>query len=158
MVGTRCISLSGARRAVDWRILFLIIGTIPLGKALEEQGVAARVGDAILGFQGTLGEPGVLLVLFGLASILSMTCNNGAAAVILAPVAAQVAIAGGLDLHAAFLAVAFGASCVFMLPFGNQCNLMIMGPGGYRTLDFLKAGTGLTIIMAVTTVILLWVT
>jgi len=155
MVGTRCISLSGARRAVDWRILFLIIGTIPLGRALEEQGVAAMIGDAILGLQGSLGEPGVLLVLFSLASLLSMTCNNGASAVILAPVAAQVASAGGVDLHDAFLAVAFGATCVFMLPFGNQCNLMIMGPGGYRTLDFLRAGAGLTIIMAVTTVILL---
>ena len=87
-----------------------------------------------------------------------MTCNNGASAVILAPVAAQVATSGGVDLHDAFLAVAFGATCVFMLPFGNQCNLMIMGPGGYRTLDFLRAGAGLTIIMAVTTVILLTIT
>ncbi len=42
-----------------------------------------------------------------------------------------------------------------MLPFGNQCNLMIMGPGGYRTLDFLRAGSGLTLIMALTTVVLL---
>jgi len=60
-----------------------------------------------------------------------------------------------VDLHDAFLAVAFGATCVFMLPFGNQCNLMIMGPGGYRTLDFLRAGSGLTLIMALTTVVLL---
>ena len=80
-----------------------------------------------------------LLVLFLLASILSTTCNNGAAAVILAPVAFQVAGAFHLDPATGFLAVAFGASCVFMLPFGNQCNLIVMGPGGYSPKDFLRA-------------------
>ncbi|MHC4469545.1 MAG: SLC13 family permease [Planctomycetota bacterium] len=155
MIGTRCISLTGARRCVDFRVLFLIIGTIPLGTALEEQGLAEAVAVLITDVGGVLGTPGTLLVLFGLASILSTTVNNGAAAVILAPVAFKVATATGLDLHQAFLAVAIGASCVFTLPFGNQCNLMVMGPGGYTPKDFLRAGSGLALVMAVTTVLVL---
>ena len=55
----------------------------------------------------------------------------------------------------AFLAVAYGASCAFDLPFAHQCNLMIMGSGGYQTKDFVKVGTGLSIVMAVTTAVLL---
>jgi di/tricarboxylate transporter len=155
MVGTRCISLTGAQRCVDFRVLFLIIGTIPLGKALEEQGLAEVAARLVTDLGGVLGTPGTILVLFGLASILSTTVNNGAAAVILAPVAAQVAAATDLGATRAFLAVAIGASCVFALPFGNQCNLMVMGPGGYTPKDFLRAGSGMALVMAATTVLVL---
>ncbi|MHC4861479.1 MAG: SLC13 family permease, partial [Planctomycetota bacterium] len=155
MVGSGCISLDGARRAVDFRVLFLLIGTIPLGIALEEQGAAKAIALAILSLESALGEPGVLFCLFGLAAVLSMTCNNGAAAVILAPVAAQAAGGAGIDVSKAFLAVAYGASCVFMSPFGSQCNLMVMGPGGYTAKDYLRVGAGLSVVMGVTVVVLL---
>jgi di/tricarboxylate transporter len=152
---TRCVSLTGARRAIDWRVLFLLIGTIPLGIAMDRHGVAANAANLIMDLHGTFGAPGVLASLFLLASALCLTCNNGAAAVILAPVAWKAAHAAGIEPAKAFLAVAFGASCAFLLPFGNQCNLMVMGPGGYRTRDYLRAGGGLTLLMATTTVILL---
>ena len=61
----------------------------------------------------------------------------------------------GVDVEMAFLAVAYGASCAFILPFAHQCNLMIMGPGGYQTRDFVKVGTGLSIVMAATAIIFL---
>lgn len=160
MVACRCISLEGARRAVDFRVLFLIIGTIPLGIAMDERGVAKVITDGMLAIEPVMGEAGVLLALFLAASLLSMTCNNGAAAVILAPVAFRLVDPGNplaldMDMSKVFLAVAFGASCVYMLPFGNQCNLMVMGPGGYTPKHFLKAGAVLTVLMAAVTVTLL---
>ena len=61
----------------------------------------------------------------------------------------------GVDVGKAFLAVAYGASCAFVLPFAHQCNLMIMGPGNYRTIDFVKVGSGLSIVMAITAIVFL---
>jgi di/tricarboxylate transporter len=94
-------------------------------------------------------------VLFAISALLSTTSNNAAAAVILAPVAYTAAASSGVDVGMTFLAVAYGASCAFILPFAHQCNLMVMGPGGYKTMDFVKVGTGLSIVMALTAVILL---
>ncbi|MHC4551034.1 MAG: SLC13 family permease [Planctomycetota bacterium] len=155
MVFTGCLSVGGARRSVDFTILFLIIGTIPLGIALDQSGVAAKVARSILVFQTQLGDAGLLGALFLISAALSTTSNNGAAAVILAPVAAEVARAAGLDLGRAFLAVAYGASCAFVLPFAHQCNLMVMGPAGYATRDFVRVGVVLSVLMTVSAVVLL---
>ncbi|MEN8149030.1 MAG: SLC13 family permease [Planctomycetota bacterium] len=157
MVGTRCVSLRAARRAVDWRILFLIIGTIPLGDALYQTGVAERVAASLFPADSGVGPLYVFGMLFLVAAILSTTSNNAAAAVILAPVALSAAASSGVDVHKAFLAVAYGTSCAFILPFAHQCNLMVMGPGGYSTKDFAKVGIGLSIVMGVSAVTLLTV-
>ena len=154
-VTTGCLTPAQARRAIDWQIIFLLIGTIPLGIALEQRQVAAGVADAILGLQPDLGSAGVLAALYLLAAILSTTSNNAATAVILAPVAAQAAAAGGIDLTRAFLAVAYGTSCAFLLPFAHQCNLMVMGPGGYETRDFVRTGFGMSIVVAIGSIALL---
>jgi di/tricarboxylate transporter len=155
MVLTRCVTLEQAHRSVDFTVLFLLIGTIPLGIALDRSGVAAGAAQAILAVHGGLGEAGLLGSLFVLSAILSTTSNNGAAAVILAPVAAEAASAAGGDLGRAFLAVAFGASCTFVLPFAHQCNLMVTGPAGYSTRDFARVGGILSLIVTLTAVALL---
>jgi len=155
MVGTGCVSFQGARKAVDLRILFLIIGTIPLGDALFQTGVAGKLAATLFPAGGSLGNFYVFGVLFAVSALLSTTSNNAAAAVILAPVAYAAAQSSGVDVGQAFLAVAYGASCAFILPFAHQCNLMIMGAGGYTTKDFVRVGTGLSIVMAITAVVLL---
>jgi di/tricarboxylate transporter len=155
MVGTGCVSLRGAQRSVDWRILFLIIGTVPLGDALYQTGVAGKLAATLFPAGMSLGGFYVFGVLFVVSAVLSTTSNNAAAAVILAPVAYAAAQSSGVDVSKAFLAVAYGASCAFVLPFAHQCNLMIMGPGGYHTKDFAKVGIGLSMVMAVTAVVFL---
>ncbi len=152
MVGTGCVSLRGARRSVDWTILFLIIGTVPLGDALFQTGVAGKLAATLFPAGMSLGDFYVFGMLFVVSAVLSTTSNNAAAAVILAPVAYAAAQTSGVEVSKAFLAVAYGASCAFVLPFAHQCNLMIMGPGGYRTKDFAKVGIGLSIVMGVTAV------
>jgi len=155
MISTGCVSLLGAKKAIDLRILFLIIGTIPLGDALFQTGVAGKMADTLFPAGMGLGPFYVFGVLFFISALLSTTSNNAAAAVILSPVAYAAAESSGVDVGMAFLAVAYGASCAFILPFAHQCNLMIMGPGGYQTKDFVKVGSGLSIVVAVTAVILL---
>jgi len=155
MVATGCVSIRGAQKAIDLRILFLVIGTIPLGDALFQTGVAAKLAATLFPAGMGLGKFYVFGVLFAVSTLLSTTSNNAAAAVILSPVAYAAAESSGVDVGMAFLAVAYGASCAFVLPFAHQCNLMIMGPGGYKTKDFVKVGIGLSIVMAVTAVVLL---
>ena len=155
MVATGCVSFRGAQKAVDLRILILIIGTVPLGDALFQTGVAGKLAATLFPAEMDMGGFYVFGVLFVVSALLSTTSNNAAAAVILAPVAYAAAESSGVDVGMAFLAVAYGASCAFVLPFSHQCNLMIMAPGGYQTKDFVKVGTGLSIVMAVTAVVLL---
>lgn len=155
MRATRCVSMAGIRECMDFRILFLIAGTIPLGLALEYHGVAAGAARGILEVEPLLGSAGVTAALFLIAATLSTTSNNGAAAVILAPVAYQVAAGSALSMTQTFLAVAFGTSCAYVLPFAHQCNLMVMGAGGYRTRDFARVGIGMSIVMAVATIFML---
>jgi len=102
-----------------------------------------------------MGTVYVFGMLFAISALLSTTSNNAAAAVILAPVAYAAAQSSGVDVGQAFLAVAYGASCAFILPFAHQCNLMVMGPGGYTTRHFVRVGIGLSIVMAITAVVLL---
>lgn len=155
MVATGCVSFQGAKDAVDLRILFLIIGTIPLGDALFQTGVAGKLAAALFPAGMGIVDLYVFGVLFAVSAVLSITSNNAAAAVILSPVAFAAAQSSGVDVSKAFLAVAYGASCAFILPFAHQCNLMIMGPGGYKTKDFIKTGLGLSLVMAVTAVLTL---
>lgn len=155
MVATGCVSLRGAQKAIDLRILFLIIGTVPLGDALFQTGVAGKLAATLFPAGMNLGHFYVFGVLFVVSALLSTTSNNAAAAVILSPVAYAAAESSGVDVGMAFLAVAYGASCAFVLPFAHQCNLMVMGPGGYKTKDFIKVGTGLSVVMAATAVVLL---
>jgi di/tricarboxylate transporter len=155
MVATGCVSIRGAKRAVNLQVLILIIGTIPLGNALFQTGVAGKLAATLFPPGMSLGNIYVLGVLFAASALLSTTSTNAAAAVILAPVAFAAAQSSGVDVSRAFLAVAYGASCAFIVPFAHQYNLMIMGPGGYTTKDFVKVGSGLSIVMSVTAVVLL---
>ncbi|MEE8143076.1 MAG: SLC13 family permease [Planctomycetota bacterium] len=154
MVGTKCVTLENAERSIDWRVLFLIIGTLPLGTALEEQGIASQVGNLLMATATPLGNGSVLFLLFALAATISITTSNAAAAVILAPIAKAAAV-DGVDLHKALLAVAYGCSCAFIVPFAHQCNLMVLGPGGYRTRDFVLIGSVMSVLVAITAVLCL---
>lgn len=152
MVLTGCLPAGQAGRFVEWPVLALIVGTIPLGTALETHGVAELVAQALVTGSASFGAPAVLAGLFMLAALISVTSSNAAAAVILSPVAVRAAEALGLTPTAALLTVAYGCSCAFIVPFAHQCNLMVAKPGGYTTRDFLVVGSGLSLVVAVVAV------
>jgi len=155
MVVTGAVPADRAGKFIDWRVLAMIIGTIPLGFALETHGVSKIVATSMVELQPYLGAAGVLSVLYLLAAIISITSSNAAAAVILSPVALLVAEAMNFSPRNALLAVAFGCSCAFVVPFAHQCNLMVAGPGRYRTRDFWLVGSGLSLVVAVVTISML---
>ena len=154
MVTTGCLSWAGAERAIDWKVLALIVGTIPLGAALDQHGASEAVAQAVVGIAPTLGTPGVIAALFVMAALAATLSTNAAAAVILAPVAIKTAAASSIEPWVAILAVAYGCSAAFVLPFA-QWNLLVMTPGGYTAKDFLRVGIGQTLVMAATVIVVL---
>ena len=65
------------------------------------------------------------------------------------PVAVDTASQIGADPFSFVLAVTFAASTSFMTPIGYQTNLMVVGPGGYRFVDFVRVGAPLQAILTV---------
>jgi len=152
MAVTGCVAVREAGRYIEWKVLALIVGTLPLGYALDLHGVADRAAAGLISITTQLGPEAVLGALFLAAAGVSITSSNAAAAVILAPVAAKVAMEMGIPARAALLSVAYGCSCAFIVPFAHQCNLMVAAPGGYSTRDFLRGGIGLSIVVCVVAV------
>ena len=152
---TGCVTPRDAARNIEWSVLALIVGTLPLGHALEVHGVADQAAHLLEQLTASAGPAAALAGLFGAAALTAMLISNAAAAVVLAPVAAAAAAHIGMDPRASLLAVAYGCSCNFALPFAQQCNLIVATPGGYRTRDFLRVGLPLSLVVAAVAVALL---
>ncbi|MBX2991230.1 MAG: SLC13 family permease [Bacteroidetes bacterium] len=142
----RCITMEEAYRAIDWKVIFLLAGTLSLGLALEKTGAAALLSTQLIALVGDLGPVALVAVFYLLTSLLTETMSNNATAVLLAPIAIGSAQAMGVDARPLLMAVAFAASASFMTPVGYQTNTMIYGVGRYRFADFLKVGAPLNLI------------
>lgn len=142
--------------AVDWPVIVLLGAMIPIGGALDASGGTKLIADTI---SQASTDPVVLIVLILVATMtLSDIMNNAATAVVMAPIAANLAIQNGWNPDAFLMAVAVGASCAFLTPIGHQNNMLVMGPGGYRFGDYWRVGLPLEIlIVAVSVPMILWV-
>ena len=139
MVLTRTITIDEAYAAVEWRTVFLLAGLIPLGIAMDNTGAAAVVADWLT---GQLSSAPVLVTLFAvslLATLFSLFMSNVAATVLLVPLVMLLGGNSGIDPRGLALLVAISASNSFVLP-THQVNALLMGPGGYRNRDYLRAG------------------
>ena len=145
MVLTGVLSMDEAYKAVDWRTVFLLAGLIPLGIAAETTGTATYIADGILHALGTLTPVALISVIAMLTSVFTLVISNVGATVLMVPLAINMAYSGGIDPRIAALTVAVAASNTFILP-THQVNAFIMGPGGYKTRDYLKAGGWMTIL------------
>jgi di/tricarboxylate transporter len=146
MVLTRCISLEQAYAAIDWKVIFLLAGVLPLGIAMEKTGTAQFLAQHAINLVGGLGPVAVLAVLYLLTATLTECMSNNAAAVLLTPIGISTALGLGVSPRPFLLAIMFAASTAFATPVGYQTNTMIYNPGGYRFTDFMKVGIPLNII------------
>jgi len=146
MVLTRCLRISEAYDAIDWRIVTLIVGMIALGKAMENTGAAAwLVQEALFFVHGA--EPVIVLGCFYLvATLLTEMVSNNAVAILLTPIAYNTAVALGLNPTPFMIAIMFAASASFATPIGYQTNTFIYGAGGYKFTDFVRVGLPLNLI------------
>ena len=155
MVFTRCITLREAYRAVDWRIVILIGGTLSLGTAMEKTGTATAIAENLVAWSGTLGPVALIAVLYLVTMGMTEIMSNNATAALLTPIAISIAHHGGWDPRPFAFCVAFAASCSFLTPIGYQTNTMVYGPGGYRFTDYFKVGAWLSLISWLTATLLI---
>ena len=145
MIITGVLSIDEAYRAVDWMTVFLLAGLIPLGIAFEKTGTAALIAQSVLALIGN-PSPIVLLAVVGLmTSFFTLVISNVGATVLLVPLCMNMAVMAGGDPRMAALVVGLSASNTFVLP-THQVNALVMRPGGYRTVDYAKAGLVMTAI------------
>jgi len=146
MTLTGCLDAEDVYDAVDWRIIILMAGLLPLGVAMSETGAAQFLVENTIGLVSTSGPWVVLAVLYLLALLLTEFMSNAAAAVLLTPIGMSTAKLMDVDATPFLVAVTFAASTSFATPVGYQTNTMVYGAGGYRFSDFVKVGLPLNLI------------
>ncbi|HVR34249.1 MAG TPA: SLC13 family permease [Methylomirabilota bacterium] len=146
VVLTGCLKIEEAYRAIDWKIIFLILGMLSIGLALEKTRGVDWIAGGIFHSLGGWGPWVVLGVLCLAASVLTEFISNNAVAILFTPIAIQTAAALDVDARPFIIAVAVGASACFATPIGYQTNTLVYGAGGYLFRDFLKVGIPLNLI------------
>lgn len=147
-----CIDLQSAYRAINWQTLVLIAGMIPFALALERAGGVDLAATTVLDTFGESAPRVVLGTLFLVTMTLSLFMSNTATAVLMGPIALAIAKGMGASPEPFMMCVALAASTAFMTPVASPVNLLVLNPGGYRFVDFLKIGAPLalfTMIVAV---------
>jgi len=155
LVVTKCLEPEEAYEAIDWRIIVLIAGVLPLGIALQQSGAAEVLASNTIGRMAGMNPVFVLAVVYLLALVLSELMSNAAAAVLLVPIAVSAAISMGLSPTPFLVAVTFAASTSFSTPVGYQTNTMVYSIGNYRFTDFMKVGIPLNLIFWVIGIIMI---
>ncbi len=148
MVLTGVMTIDEAYNSVDWMTVFLLGGLIPLGIAFQNTGAAKYIADSIVSALGTVSPLMLMIVIGLLTSFFTLVISNVGCAVLMIPLSMNMAIKAGADPRTAALVVAVAASNTFVLP-THQVNALIMRPGGYRTIDYVKAGSGMTVLYLV---------
>jgi len=144
MVLTRVLSIDEAYRGVDWMTVFLLAGLIPLGLAFEKTGAALYLSTSITHHMPGVLNPFTIFMLIGfLTSFFTLVISNVGATVLMIPLAMNMAMQCHADPRMAALLVAIAASNTFLLP-THQVNALIMRPGGYKVVDYVRAGSGMT--------------
>ena len=155
MVMTGCLKPSELYEAINWEVIFLLAGLIPLGIALEKTGTASFIANKLMFFADFLSPILMLTLFYIFTAVLTNIISNNASVVLMIPIAIEAADKIGANPFAFVLAVTFAASTAFLTPVGYQTNLMVYGPGGYKFRDFFLVGAPLQLIYAVITPLLI---
>ncbi len=150
---TGCISLDEAYRAIEWRVIFLIAGMLPLSIALVNTGLANRAAELIAAQSAQFGALALIAGMFLLTTLITQVLGGQIAALIVGTIVVSTAQQMGIDPQALGVAVAIACSAAFLTPVAHPVNILMMGPGGYKASDFLKVGAGMTLVTFITLLI-----
>ncbi len=155
MVALRFAPAREVYSTIEWPVIVLLAALIPVAAALETTGTAQLAADGLVAVAGSLPPHAILALVMVATMAITPILNNAATVLLMGPIAHGVAENIGVDSAAFLMAVAIGASCDFLTPFGHQNNTLILGPGGYRFADFWKLGLPLDAIILTVAVLLL---
>lgn len=146
MVLTGCLKTNEAYEAVNWKVVMLLAGVLPLGTAMDKTGTAELMAGTMIDTLAGFGPTVLMSGFFLFTLIITAVMSNNASAALLAPIAIQAADTIGVEAEPFLYAVTFAASLSLITPFGYQTNTMIYGPGQYKVIDFVKIGVPLNIL------------
>ncbi len=153
---TGCLKEKQAYQSIDWVTIFLFAGMMPVAFAMEKSGAGKLIADTVLGVMGSNPSPlFATAVLFILACTLTQFMSNTAATALLAPIGIAIAQGLGADPKAVLMAIAVAASCAFGTPVGTPPNTIVLGPGNYSFMDYVKAGVPLILVCFVVSLIVI---
>ena len=146
----KVLSIKEALSSLDIKIYLLVASTLMLSTVLQETGGAKLIADTLILLTNNLSIPTVLSLLFIVIAIITNFLSNNATAVLFTPIAINLANDFQMQPEPFIFCVIFAANCSFATPIGYQTNLLVMGPGGYKFVDYLKSGIPLIIILWIT--------
>ena len=157
MILTNVLSLRDAYDSVEWPIIVLLGALIPIGQAMKSTGTATVIAEHIAASAGGVPTWGIIAIILIISMWLSDLIHNTPAAVLMAPVAADIANSLEASIDPFLMAVAVGSASAYLTPIGHQSNTLVMVPGGYRFSDFARVGIGLELlIVAVSVPMIMW--
>jgi di/tricarboxylate transporter len=148
LIGTRCITATRAREAVDWSVLITIGCGLGIANAITRSGAAHFVASGLVGSVGELGAIPTLIAIYGLCVVMAETLHHNAAVAIMFPIALAAATQLGASPEPFVMTVAIASACAFAFPISYQTHLIVYGAGGYRFGDFLRVGIPIELIAA----------
>ena len=153
---TGCLTEKQAYNSIDWVTIFLFAGMIPVATAMNTSGAGKLIAEATVKMLG--GDPSpymVTAVLFGLAVVLTQFMSNTASKALLCPVGIALSAQMGASPKAVLMAILIASSCAFASPVEKPAKTLVIGPGGYKFMDYLKAGTGLVAVCLIVSIIVI---
>lgn len=153
---TGCLTEKQAYNSIDWITIFLFAGMIPVASAMNTTGAGKLIAEATVKMLG--GNPSpylVTAVLFCLAVLLTQFMSNTASKALLCPVGIALSAQMGASPKAVLMAILIASSCAFASPVGTPPNTLVLGPGNYKFLDYVKAGSGLVFVCLIVSIIVI---
>lgn len=150
-----CITMDDAYRAIEWRVITMIAGLLPIGIALTETGLGAKIGTLLTSKLVVYGPMALLTGLFLTTVLMTQLVGGQVTPLIIGPIAISAALNAHVNPQAIAVAVAIGCSTAFLTPIAHPVNSLMMGPGNYRFGDFLRVGLGLTVMCLLTLLIVM---
>lgn len=150
MVISGCLTMEEAYQAVEWRVIFLVAGLLPLSIAMTQTGLAERMGDWMVNALDTAPPLALVAGIFLLTTLVTQIIGGQVTGLVIGPIAINAALQANLSPQAMAVTVAIGCSTAFLTPIAHPVNILMMGPGGYSFSDFFKVGLGMTVVTLLT--------
>lgn len=153
---TGCLSEKQAYGGIDWTTIFLFAGMLPLAEAMDKTGAGAMIANSVVSIIGSNASPLIIVMaLFLLSCGLTQFMSNTAAAALLAPIGISIAQSIGVSPFPVLMAIGIAASCAFTTPVATPPNTLVLAPGKFHFMDYVKVGLPLVVVsMIVCTVII----